>query len=166
MRYLADKNLVSVPHNIADQSNNTLYPLNLFFEVMEGFTSHQKIDSDKVDELLLEKLKCSDERAEYKEKLNRFSSPSYRFIKFITRRNIVVPWTPSASSIVSSVHHRDNYIRFFYPFEVQIVDYQTYLKNISGPASHEKYKRRQRMSARARVFGVNPEENLSKEGVS
>ena len=44
-------------------------------------------------------------------------------------------------------------IRFFYPFEIQIMDYETYTENMRGPLSHSEYKQRQIRAARLRLFG-------------
>jgi uncharacterized protein (TIGR04562 family) len=43
-------------------------------------------------------------------------------------------------------------VRFFYPFEVQITDYESHLKNTQGEASHQEYKRAQLRSAMKRIF--------------
>lgn len=43
-------------------------------------------------------------------------------------------------------------VRFFYPFEVQITDYESHLKNTQGEASHAEYKRAQLRSAMKRIF--------------
>ena len=48
--------------------------------------------------------------------------------------------------------------RFFYPYEIQIMDNATFLKNQSGPMAHDAYKSRQRIKARERVFGDHLEE--------
>ena len=138
LRYLMEKNIVCFPHNISDQSNNTLYPLNLFFEVVESLPRDHELGCEELDKLLYERLEKAAERAEFREKTNIFTSNDYRFIKFITRRLIRVE-NPDLS--------------FFYPYEVQIVDYETYLKNMSGEASHDKYKERQVRRARARILG-------------
>ncbi|MEQ1875844.1 MAG: TIGR04552 family protein, partial [Bdellovibrionia bacterium] len=63
----------------------------------------------------------------------------YRAIKFIARRLIEI--------------EKPEKFHFFFPYEVQIVDYDTYLKNLSGPEAHEQYKKRQREAARRRVLG-------------
>jgi uncharacterized protein (TIGR04562 family) len=43
-------------------------------------------------------------------------------------------------------------LRFFYPFEVQIMDEESYQKSIDGEASHKEYKKAQLRSALNRVF--------------
>ncbi|NQZ01048.1 MAG: TIGR04552 family protein [Bdellovibrionales bacterium] len=143
LRFLVQNNMVSVPHIVTDQSNNTLYPLNLFLEVCESITKEQDLDPSEMDALLADKLEREASRATYRKKLNRFSSQDYRFIKFITRSLIRIPMGEGESNPFS----------FFYPYEVQIVDYETYLQNLSGGASHDEYKKRQKRKARMRVLG-------------
>lgn len=43
-------------------------------------------------------------------------------------------------------------VRFFYPFEVQLTDYESHLKNTQGEASHVEYKKSQLKSAMKRIF--------------
>ncbi len=43
-------------------------------------------------------------------------------------------------------------IRFFYPFEVQIMDKESYQRSIEGEASHKEYKKAQLKTAMNRVF--------------
>lgn len=43
-------------------------------------------------------------------------------------------------------------VRFFYPFEVQITDRDSHMKNTQGEASHEEYKKSQVKSAMKRIF--------------
>lgn len=60
------------------------------------------------------------------------------------------PLSQSLLSLDTSAISRD--VRFFYPFEVQITDYESYLKNTQGEASHNEYKRSQLRSAMKRIF--------------
>lgn len=140
MRFLVQHSVVSFPHLVPDQSNNTLYPVNLFMEVVESF-QNQNATVEEVDEALKTKLKEHSERAEFVLKHNPFSGSDYRFIKFITRRLIRVPMRDGRS------------FTFFYPYEVQIMDGETFKGQIEGPSSHKEYKDRQRAMARSRVFG-------------
>jgi uncharacterized protein (TIGR04562 family) len=139
LRYLVSTNLLSFPNNIPDQARNTIYPTNLFLEVMNEIKSEKlEVSAEHIEEALRKKLVESLERAEYKEKYNAFSGLDYRSIKFINRRRISVGEDFS----------------FFYPFEVQIMDHETYLKTLSGPMAHDKYKQRQIEAARKRVLGM------------
>jgi uncharacterized protein (TIGR04562 family) len=147
LRYLIEQNLVNFTHNIADQSINTVYPLNLFLEVIESMSLDKEYSAEEIDARLMEKLEKEKARAVFKEKFNTFTSSEYRFLKFITRRLVRVNVNGG------NVEEGGRMLNFFYPFEVQIVNYESYLKNLQGPASHDKYKERQVRRARARIFG-------------
>ena len=43
-------------------------------------------------------------------------------------------------------------IKFFYPFEVQVIDEESYRINTEGEASHLEYKKAQQVTAMARLF--------------
>lgn len=152
IRFLIDNNIVSFPHIIPDQSNNTLYPINIFQEVMEELQRREargvEMTQEKVQDLLRERLEASRARAEYREKTNEFSGPEYRFIKFINRKLITVGIGPG---------EQQRAFRFFYPFEIQVMDHETWVRNLSGPMAHDEYKNRQRRKARDRVLGLTLE---------
>lgn len=147
VRFLSEYNVISFPHIIPDQSANTLYPLNIFLEIMKELDGQSKeFSSGEVEEVLQKRLLEAEKRAEYKLKENTFSSKSYRFIKFINRKLVTIPTT--------TIEGKQTDLRFFYPYEIQVMDYKTHLNSISGPAAHDKYKERQKRAARRRVFGL------------
>jgi uncharacterized protein (TIGR04562 family) len=148
IRYLIENHLVSFPHIMPDQSNNTLYPVNLFIETMNELKVREQkgetFSTEQVEEVLKGKLALNATRAEYRTRLNEFSDPDYRFIKLINRKLVTVSLGEDETKRA---------FRFFYPFEIQIMDYDTYVRNLSGPMAHDEYKSRQRRRARERVFG-------------
>lgn len=152
IRFLIENHLMTFAHIMPDQSNNTLYPLNLFMEVMDELklreSRGQDVSPDVIQNLLNVRMQAAKSGAEYLEKFNEFSGPEYRFIKFINRKLITV-------EVSHGTEKRD--FRFFYPFEVQVMDYDTYIRNLSGPMAHDEYKSRQRRKARERVFGESVE---------
>lgn len=146
IRFLIDRHIVSYPHIIPDQSNNTLFPLNVFCEVMDELAKDpqaQELEGAQIEERLLKRLEEARERAEYNQKTNEFSGKEYRFVKFINRKLITVT--------VGENEKRQRF-RFFYPYEIQVMDYNTYVANLSGPMAHDEYKARQRRRARERVL--------------
>lgn len=145
MRFLVQNHVLSPANVIPNQSNNTLYPVNLFLDVMEGLPNHTQMDPLEIDKLLNERLAKDTARARFLEKHNMFTDREYRFVKFITRQLVRVTHPDTQKSF-----------SFFYPYEVQILDYERYLRSLTGPASHEEYKARQRARARDRVFGDGP----------
>ncbi len=148
VKFLVEQHLMNYAHIIPDQSNNTLYPINLFLEVMNELEEQSQLGveptGEQIRETLARRLTDSSSRAKYLEKENQFSGPEYRFLKFINRKLITVP-------IGDGDLKRQ--FRFFYPFEVQIMDQETYNRNLAGPMAHDEYKSRQRSKARERVFG-------------
>ncbi len=102
---------------------------------------------------------------------NRHSSDEYRAIHFTGRQLIKYrnpfmqsfnevrkqalkdkenPLSQALLHLDTSPISRD--VRFFYPFEVQLTDYESHLKNTQGEASHDEYKRSQLKSAMKRIF--------------
>lgn len=142
MRFLLFNHVISPAHLIPSQSNNTLYPTQLFLSVMEALPKRSHMTPSELDEMLNERLKNAADRAQYLEKANAFTSKDYRFVKFITRQMVRVTRPNSEPSF-----------SFIYPYEVQIIDYDHYVKTLTGPASHAEYKLRQRNRARERVLG-------------
>lgn len=148
LRFLIRENIVSVPNIMPDESKNTIYPFNLFLEIMEEcLSSPNEVASAEINAKMINYLDEKMEEAEFKEKENQFSDQSYRAIKFIARKRIRINYK----------EERD--LEFYYPFEVQIIDYDTYAHNLSGPAEHSKYKSRQREQARKRVFSFKVKEH-------
>ncbi len=150
VKFLVEQHLMSYPHIIPDQSNNTLYPINLFLEVMGELELEQQAgiepSGERIRDLLGQRLMESGSRAKYLEKENQFSGPEHRFLKFINRKLITVPIGDGESRRA---------FRFFYPFEIQIMDQETYARNLAGPMAHDEYKNRQKARARDRVLGEN-----------
>ena len=50
-------------------------------------------------------------------------------------------------------HPHDGDIDFFFEYEIQLMDRASHERSLSGPASHDAYKKRQVDTARVRVFG-------------
>jgi uncharacterized protein (TIGR04562 family) len=102
---------------------------------------------------------------------NIHTSDEYRAIHFTGRQLIKYrnPFMASFNEVrKQALHDRENPIsqnllnldtspisrdiRFFYPFEVQITDYESHQKNTQGEASHNEYKKSQLRSAMKRIF--------------
>lgn len=143
VRFLLQNAIVSATHSIPNQAVNLIYPVNLFLEVMDNLrTKSEHIEVDELEELLQKKLSENKDRAEYLEKDNKFTGAGYEFIKFVSRRMVKV-------KVGDETH------RFFCPYEVQIMTQDAYLDSIQGELSHKKYKERQRVAARRRLFGLS-----------
>jgi uncharacterized protein (TIGR04562 family) len=142
MAWLVRHNVISFPHLIPDQSTNSLYPLNLFFEVLqEVAVTRGDMQTDEIERLLQKKLDNFRGQAGYRVKPNAFTNQDYRFMKFIVRR-----------LIRTKAEAFGRPFAFFYPYEIQIMDRATFVRNQTGPASHPEYKARQRARARTRIL--------------
>ena len=145
LRFLVNNSLVSYPHCIVNESVNTVYPTNLFLDTMDTLRAKSsKANSKEISEILDKKLIELGDKAEFQNKENVFTDPDYKFIKFISRKLIRIEVERKG---------KKEMVQFFYPFEVQIMGYETYLKNMRGPLSHDEYKGRQEKAAKLRLFG-------------
>jgi uncharacterized protein (TIGR04562 family) len=139
IQYLIDKNLISYPHVISSLSKNTICPTPIFMSALESsMSSGGKIDLTKLEEKIFQGL---DQLKAHDSGINPFTSKDFKFLKFITRQFLRIKRGADKPDFT-----------FFYPFEIQILDKETYDKNMEGHASHAEYKNRQRQAARLRVF--------------
>lgn len=142
LKYLITNHLISVPNVVPDQSKNTLFPLNVFLDVMDKLNLQKRTHTEEeIDAILWKTLeKWGESERQYIVKPNDFSAGDYRAIKFIARHMINIP-----------IGKKN--LRFFFPYEIQIVDHKTHILNTTGESSHNEYKARQRQAAKERVFG-------------
>ena len=145
IRFLVEENLISFPHIMPDQSSNNMYPVKEFLEICAKLEKKHgpmhRMDSEKIDRLLKKQLEISSGGfLNFFRKENSFSALDFKYIKFITRKLIRIQ-IPNASDF-----------SFFYPFEVQILNKETFDKMQSGDSKHDAYKSRQVEAARERIF--------------
>ena len=172
-KFLVEKNIV-IPHNIKpSRSVNTIIDLEEFRKKYSGLVK-MAIRNELSEERFLsavnrEIIEClfgagSADR-------NEHTSQSYKSVQF-TCRQLIRYKNPFLKEFMSlrklakeagddelakkvlsldaSLIAKD--VRFFYPFEVQIVDEESHRINSEGEASHNEYKRTQKISAMNRVF--------------
>ncbi len=173
MKFLTDNHILIVSNVKSGRAVNSLinFPQfrEQFFELLktgmrEDFSEEKFLQM--ADELA---RKCPSIQAE--DRANVHSSEEYRAIHFTCRQLIQfrhpfveelkklkkIAQNDSESSLSQRIFslntssiNRD--IRFFYPFEVQIVDEQSHMQNTAGEASHREYKKSQLLAARERLF--------------
>lgn len=143
IRFLVEEGFISAPHIIPDQSTNTIYPVSLFCQVAEDLQSRKlTLRGEDLDEHFRKELERRGEEISFLRKENQFSGNDYRFIKFIARQMVSVPMKGSSTG----------FLKFFFPFEIQIMDKKSHASILSGPSQHGAYKDRQVLAARKRVF--------------
>lgn len=144
IRFLTQKNLMSFPHIMPEQSSNTVFPIDLFVQTATELAQTQMIhEPEQIEEYFQKKLLEKVDTLQFVRKENIFSGDNYRFIKFIARKKIIIKndHNPTAEPL-----------SFFYPFEVQILDKSSHLLIQSGPSEHKEYKDRQKIAALKRIF--------------
>ena len=169
------KNYVIMINNIKpSRSQNTLVDLKLLRKKIGGLyklSIKNQIPGDEFYQRLNKLISESYPQAHHDEEKNVHSSNEYRAIHFTGRQLIKYrnpfmssfnevrkqalkdkenPLSQRLLSLDTSAISRD--VRFFYPFEVQITDYESHLQNTQGEASHNEYKRSQLRSAMKRIF--------------
>jgi uncharacterized protein (TIGR04562 family) len=156
------------------RSQNTLVDLKLLRKKIGGLyklSIRSQIPEDEFYQRLNKLISESYPQGHQDEEKNVHSSNEYRAIHFTGRQLIKYrnpfmssfnevrkqalkdkenPLSQSLLSLDTSAISRD--VRFFYPFEVQITDYESHLQNTQGEASHNEYKRSQLRSAMKRIF--------------
>lgn len=175
IRFLLEKNIVIPHNNKPSRAINTMIDLPRFKE------AHQRVIKMALkNNLSEERFVAAMEREIQDCKLeiepgerNRFTSKSYQSIQFTCRqlieyknpflhefndlRRIAKNFNAEENELARRVLSMDislvaRDIRFFYPYEIQIVDIEAYRKNSQGEASHQEYKHQQVQSAMRRIF--------------
>jgi uncharacterized protein (TIGR04562 family) len=172
IKFLHRNHVIMINNIKPSRSQNTLVDLGMLKKkiqtlykhtIREGFT--EDVFYQKLNSLIEECVPVNATHA------NRHSADEYRAIHFTGRQLIKYrnPFMASFNEVRKlAIRDRENPIaqallnldtsaisrdvRFFYPFEVQLTDYESHLKNTQGEASHDEYKRSQLRSAMKRIF--------------
>lgn len=173
MKFLTDYHVINVSNIKPSRSLNTMFDLDRFrreyFSLLKN-TLREKFSEEgllKEAEARLQQAKVELEKA----KKNIHSASEYRAIHFTCRqliqfRNPFVGDFEKIKQLAKDSHDQElaqkilgldtstvsRDIRFFYPFEIQIVDKASHEQNTIGEASHREYKTSQLLTARDRLF--------------
>jgi uncharacterized protein (TIGR04562 family) len=175
VHHLIAHNIV-IPHNIKpSRSVNTMVDLNTFRRRYAGVLKkamRQGLDEQSFLKMVEEEVQACPLNKKGSEDRNLHTKGGYQSLQF-TCRQLVKYKNPFMSEFTQlrkaakkvqdenelaqkiltmdvSLIARD--IRFFYPYEVQIVDMEAHKINTEGEASHLEYKKAQTLSAMRRVF--------------
>lgn len=172
VKFLKDRMIVMPPNVKPSRSKNTLIDLAETRKVIETWLP--RMDSKEADEKqLIEEVDKTPFPAETVNADNPHSRKAYRAIQFTSRQLIklknplyddlkelkalekVGSLPESASKVVDRIDlkHIQREVRFFYPYEVQIMDEHSARENEQGQSSHVEYKRAQIQTAMKRVLG-------------
>ncbi len=169
VQFLLDKGVVSPPNIHPSRSFNTLIPTDLLEEELKLLSARFKEKEIDAAQLRYELQKLETETGvSLAASRNRFTSSWYRAIQFTCRQLIVAPdptyrfWqqmkpelekTPGMAEALKRIPVTLRERRTFYcPFEIQILDKESYVEAIGGRSRHREYKSKQRLMARNRVL--------------
>ncbi len=151
------------------RSVNSLIPLDLFRQTIESIEHDlsRGAISPKLAHRRLQKVE-EEGLVSWSQIRNPFSSRWYRALQFTCRQLIIAPdptfrfWSEVRTELVKNknieaalkklpitIRERRT---FFYPFEIQIMDKESYVESIGGRSRHREYKAKQRLMARNRVL--------------
>ena len=152
LRYFATNHVLAFANVKPSRTRNNAVNIPRFIEGATALSKDPELANmteQQVAEMLEKMLEIpQEERTKITKKIieeqNIYSSTMYSSVQLTTRHLITIdnPMNP----------HRSAPYRFFFPFEVQILDEESYLESRSGRASHEEYKKSQTIAARKRVL--------------
>lgn len=166
LKYIRRNHLAIFANIMPGRSRNSLIDLDRFRQVYESIAKPGSRESFKND---WQELQHPSEFTP----TNPHSSPAFRSIQFTCRQLIRVP-NPQFTAIQKLRHilrdripekevqdilsdlHATNpepVLRFFFPYEVQILDQENHRLTQEGESSHANYRLRQLRTARRRVLG-------------
>lgn len=171
------ENYIVIPHNIKpSRSTNSLFNIKTYKERHTNLLKFA-LRNDLPEEKFLEAaereiLESSFSNPGSQRDKNSHSLSAYQAIQF-TCRQLIKYKNPFMQEFINlrtaAKDQRDNDlakkilamdysliardVRFFYPYEVQIVDEHAHKVNSEGEASHIEYKRSQTIAAMKRIFG-------------
>ena len=175
IRFLLEKNIVIPHNNKPSRAINTMIDLQKFKEahqrVLKMAIKNNLSEERFVAAMEREVLDCHKLPANSEH--NKFTSKAYQSIQFTCRqlieyknpflqefnelRRFAKTSNPEENDLARRVLSMDislvaRDIRFFYPYEIQVVDQDAFRENSQGDASHQEYKRQQVKSALKRIF--------------
>ncbi len=183
VKYLREHNVFMFANVKPSRSRNTLIDIDWLRQQTQNILNQQEVlsseEANSPESFLREKhqirtLRLALEALPYpappEKSSNPYSSRRYNSIQFTCRQMIRVanPYLTSVATKLSNydtavpnmvvrslLHDLDlkEEIRFFFPFEVQIMDQVSYEQSRSGDAAHDQYKARQREAVKQRVLG-------------
>jgi uncharacterized protein (TIGR04552 family) len=147
LRTLQRAHLLSVTNVDAQRTRNTLLDLDAAKQIFIKYRAQLEHSDDYPAELL---QKMDEELAANSQPQTRCDNPhsgeGFSSIQVTVRKMIHVQ--PDAAT-----DEQEYDVGFFFEYEIQLMDKASHERSLTGPASHDAYKKRQIETARLRVFG-------------
>ena len=164
IRILIENNVV-IPHNIKpSRSINTIIDIDKFKDIHQSLVKmafRNNLDEEgfrsAINKEIMECVKLEDDTERNKHSLSKYQAIQFTCRQLIKYKNPFLTEFKGVRKMASEVGEEDALakkilnmdislisrdVRFFYPFEVQIMDEEAYRVNTEGEASHAEYKSR------------------------
>ncbi len=168
IHFLEQNNVIVAANIKPSRSRNTLIDTISFKETLD---KNEKLETHQEPELLDLLELVPHPRTKPGE--NPFSSEHYRAIQFTCRQLVKMKnplgdqirdlkqasrglkLSPDLNSAIERMDARliQRVVRFFYPFEIQVMDELSHIDNEKGRSAHTEYKKAQQQAAMLRVMG-------------
>lgn len=180
VKNLMKYNLVVFPNCFPSRARNNLIEIERFRSQVETLREMLHADSIKPEEFDDMVARLTPAGKAYGEHVNPHSSNDYKSVQLTGRQLIKVPnyqfeWLSRLRNALTSGELKETASKevrellylveqwhsvtdtkaqsAFFPFEVQIMDHDSYLASVDGDAAHSRYKQNQIRTARKRVLG-------------
>ncbi|MCM0605213.1 MAG: TIGR04552 family protein [Xanthomonadaceae bacterium] len=168
VKFLKDE-MVIMPANIKpSRSRNTLVDLEALENEIETLKSEQLSSDDhwrsRLNLIIEQSNKIAGENPHTSEhyrslqftcrQLIQFSNPLYSDLREIKQLSKSGDLSEAATKIADRMDLKflQKEVRFFYPYEIQIVDHENHAQNEKGRSAHSEYKKAQVLTAMKRVM--------------
>ncbi len=149
LKYLAEKHVISFANINPARTRNNIIDTEKFLTALESLKNSDKqiTEEDAINFLeehtVLDEAKRQTQAESIIRESNPYSSTQYTSLQLTLRKliNIQDPFNITLS------------YKFFFPFEIQILDEDSYEESRHGRASHDEYKKKQAAAVRKRVLG-------------
>jgi uncharacterized protein (TIGR04562 family) len=172
IQFLEQSNVVVGANIKPSRSRNTLVDVKHFDEVLKN--ELPRVKSKEITEQEMVDLLETGPFPEEKPGENPFSSEHYRAIQFTCRQLIKIKnplsdhirdlktaargkdLDPALAAVIEKIDQKyiQRVVRFFYPYEIQVMDEKSFIENEKGRSAHKEYKKAQQRAALIRVMGV------------
>lgn len=136
LAYLREQHIVTYSNIKPSRSRNTLIDMNWLNGCLKKGMGVKQIKKEMQTKAFPPEELIKNSAAEQ----NQFSEVSYHSVQLTCRQRIKIS------------QENGQKLCFFFPFEIQMMDQESFLKTREGLASHSEYKNRQRNAVRARVL--------------
>ena len=171
IHFLEQTNVIVAANIKPSRSRNTLINSALFREILNR--EIPRVETGEIDESQMVDLLEGSTYPDSKTGDNPFSSQHYRAIQFTCRQLIKIKSSladqirelkqmsrglsldATLIRLIEKINPKavQRVVRFFYPFEIQVMDHLGYIESEKGRSAHGEYKKAQQKVAMLRVMG-------------